>query len=564
MGKTKKIDFSAKRLSAMAEKYLSEGKFVPALRFTYNEIDRYGGEQDLYIRLADIYDRMGLSSSAINWWFKIWDDADAQDMPDIYEGLAANYMSMGKDAQAAFYYNCLIESDDQVPEEMKQEIAEAFSERPRQLFKISYPPRLADYKAEIDLAARALKKGDCKRAIAALDKVAEGSKDYVVATEMRALALLLAGKIGESKTECLKVLEIDPDNVRALATLAAAYLENDEKDKSLEIALKLCKLPPADAEEGYKIATVCCENGLHLEAYERFNALEKETPFDGKLLYFKGVAAFNCGQYEEALNAFGELCSIYPDAAVVEYFIKEIRGYCDALEKGEEREKPEITYFYQIPQSERERRCKFLMDIGKEPKAEAEILGIFAHTGGLFRWCFDELDGMDHDLQYLACVIADYCRVDEFLRDVLLDSEVLDLLKLEILRILYERNEEGIYGVVLYHVYRKIRLLPIKIGRKSRKKFISAYARTASKFVAINSEYGKKLKDAAEALYHALEKFDCFDQAKNADDCACAIYLLANLRDAGNNVETAALAFDANVDQVKVLLATALSAAEGL
>lgn len=565
MGKTRRIDFSAKRLGAMAEKYYGEGKFVPALRFTYKEIESYGPSQDCYFRLADIYEGMGLNSSAINCWFKALDGcSDEQDLPDIYEGLAVNYLNMGREAQSAFYYNCLIESDDQIPEEMKYEIAEAFAEKPKSPFKISYPPKFVDYKRELDLASRALKKGDCKSAVKTLEQVEKGSKDYVSAMEMRALALLLAGKIDEAKEVCAEILEEDGNSVRALSTLAAAYLEEGDREQSLRVARILCEIQPKDSEEEYKIATVCCENGLHLEAFERFSALEKETPFDGKLLYFKGVSAYNSGKYDEAKETFGELCAVYPDAAVVEYFMKEIHEYLDAIENGETREKPEIGYFYQIPQKERDKRCQFLMDIANANKVEAEVLGAFAHATGLFRWCFDELDGMDHDLQYLACVVAAHASIDDFLQDVLLDNEVLDLLKLEILRLLYERNEEVEYGAVLCHVYRKIRLLPISIGRKARKKFVSAYARTASKFVAISVDYGKKLKDAAETLYRALEKYDCFDQAKNVDDCACAIYLLANLRDAGRDIDTASLAFDANAERVKVLLVTAESAKAGL
>ncbi len=564
MGKTKRIDLSAKRLSALAEKYYGEGKYISALRFTYKEIERYGNSLDCYFRLADIYENMGLSSSAINCWFKALDCASEEDLPDIYEGLAMNYLSLGKEAQAAFYYNCLIESDDQLSDDIKYQIADIFSEKPKSSLKISYPPHLVDYKPELDKASRALKKGDCKNAVKILEKIERGSKEYVWSLEMRALALLLAERTEEAKKVCWEALEHDEYNVRALSTLSAAYFEEGDKEKSLEIARMLCSIQPKDDEEEYKIATVCCENGLHLEAFKRFCSLEKETPYDGKLLYFKGVSAYNAGKYEESMETLAKLCCIYPDAAVAEHFLKEIREYYEALASGEEREKPEVGYFYQVSQKERDKRCQFLMEISKMPKAEAEVLGIFAHTAGLFRWCFDELDGVDHDLQYLACVIAAHSNVDEFLKDVLLDNEVLDLLKIEILRLLYERNEEMVIGASVYHVYRKIRILPITIGRKARKKFISAYARTASKFSIMNADYAQKIKESAEALYRALEKYDCFEQAKNVDDCACAIYLTSNLRDMGKDIDTAVLTFDANADRVKVLLTTVESAKAGL
>ena len=111
----------------------------------------------------------------------------------------------------------------------------------------------------------------------------------------------------------------------ALSTLAAAHLEKGEREKSRELALRLCKTKTKDEEERFKIATVCCENGLHEEAYERFAELEKEMPFDGRMLYFKGVSAFESGKIKEAIQTFEDLCAVYPDAAVVEYYLKWIK-----------------------------------------------------------------------------------------------------------------------------------------------------------------------------------------------------------------------------------------------
>lgn len=558
MGKVKKIDLSAKRLGLLAEKCIDEGDYVSALRFTFRQIQR-GGTLSAYFRLCEIYEVLELNSSAINYWFKALDACGEEELPEIYEGLAMNYLTIGKEAQAAFYYNCLIESDEYIPEETKLEIAEAFADEPKSPFKISYPPSLADYTEELDGASRAIKKGDCKKALKFLEKIPEGAKDYELAMEMRSLAYLLTGETDRAIETCLTMLKTNENNVRALSTLAAGYLEKGENEKSKEIALRLCKLTAKDEEEGFKIATVCCENGLHKEAYERFVALEEDAPYDGKMMYFKGVSAFQCGKIKEAIQTFEDLCAVYPDAAVVEYYLKKIKAYYASVQKGEEAEKPTLTYFYQVPKEEREYRCDFLMDILKQPKEEAEIFGIFAHTGGLFRWCFDELDGMDHDLQYLACVVAARCRTDDFLKDVLLDNEVLDLLKIEILRLLFERNEKATFGTVLCHVYRRLTLLPIKIGRKSRKKFIEAYARTASKFIALRQDSGKKIKSAAEKLYRALEAYDSFDLIKNSDDASCAIYVLAEVKDVNAGIETASLAFDANPETVRVLLATVAS-----
>jgi hypothetical protein len=45
----------------------------------------------------------------------------------------------------------------------------------------------------------------------------------------------------------------------------------------------------------------------------------------------------------------------------------------------------------------------------------------------------------------------------------------------------------------------------------------------------------------------------------NTDDCACAIFFLAGLRELGNDKERIAAAFDANLSKVQVLLSYTVS-----
>ena len=105
------------------------------------------------------------------------------------------------------------------------DIVDAFSKDKRDGFHFVYPPRLADYSKEIDLGARALKMGDCERAIRTLSVVEKGAKGYEKAQEMQAVAQLLAGNTDEAERICKDLIEEYPDDVRVLATLSAVYLE---------------------------------------------------------------------------------------------------------------------------------------------------------------------------------------------------------------------------------------------------------------------------------------------------------------------------------------------------
>lgn len=557
----KKIDFSRKRLAKLADKYYNEGKYVSALRLAYREWNTYGGDPEVFARLSDIYEGMGLQGSAINCWFRFLDIAEEEDLPDIYEGLAVNYLGIGNENQSAYYYNRLIDADDTLSDDVKLDIAEAFSTKKKDNFRFVYPPKLADYSKEVSLGSRALKAGDCKRAVEEFSKVARGSKEYLSAKEMEAVAYLLSGNADKAEQVCKELLEDYPDDVRTQATLAAVYLEQGRGTESREIALSLAAKTQDNTDDLYKVATVCCENDLHEEAYKRFLLLDKKMPYDGRMLYFKAVAAYKSGHLQEAEDTLDTLCTVYPDAEVAKYYLKALREYRDgkADTYGEKLPAPTFTYFYHLPQEEREERCRALLKLGGMPKEEAQIFGVLILHDGYLHWCFDEMDGGDHDLQYLGLVTAVHIRADEFIRDVLLDFEVADVLKVETLRMLLERNEEMEIGLVLCNIYRKIPLYRIKIGRKRRKKFIEAYAKIASKFVVISDVYGKKIADAAERLYRTLEKENALDLIDNTDDCACAIFFLAGLRELGNDKERIAAAFDANLSKVQVLLSYMVS-----
>lgn len=549
MKKTKRIDLSEKRLAHLADKYYNEGEFVSALRFAYRQYVEFGESYEIYERFADIYEGMGLHGSAINWWYRALDVAYKEDLPDIYESLAVNYMNIGNETSSAFYYKKLIETDPTLPPQAKVEIAQAFAKDKRDNFRVIYPPEEADYSEEIETGSKALKSGNYDYAIRVLSNVVKGSKQYAEAHEMCAVANLLKGETSEAERLCKEVLETVPDDIRTLATLCAVYLEQERKEESKEIALRLNALEITDADELYKVATVCCENGLHREAYEKFCVLEQKMHYDGRMLYFKAVSAFKCGLLEEAKATLRTLCDIYPDAEVAKYYLRSLNG---REREGEEACEP--SYYYHLPQEEREARATLLLQMSKASKDEAELLGLISLQEGYFRWCFDEMDGSDHDLQYLALICAEHARADEFISEVFLDHEVLDVLKIETLRMLYERNEETTWGIVFYNMYKRVKLLPVKVGRKKRKIFVRGHARLASKFVLVNEAYGVKLKTAIERLYSVLEASNGLDLAFDETDIACVAFFVSGLKELGADPNDVIGAFEANAERVEKLL----------
>ncbi|MBQ5929271.1 MAG: hypothetical protein IIX02_00595, partial [Clostridia bacterium] len=111
-------------------------------------------------------------------------------------------------------------------------------------------------------------------------------------------------------------------------------------------------------------------------------------------------------------------------------------------------------------------------------------------------------------------------------------------------------------------IYQKVSLYRIHIGRKRRKKFLDAHAKIASKFIMLNSEYGEKIAGCAEVLYRSLEKQNLLELIDKPEDCACAIFFLAGLKELGTDPQRIAAAFEADFEKVQALLACVLASRE--
>jgi tetratricopeptide (TPR) repeat protein len=146
---------------------------------------------------------------------------------------------------------------------------------------------------------------------------------------------------------CKELLEDYPEDVRTQATLAAVYLEQGRAEESREIALALAAKTQENTDDLYKVATVCCENDLHEEAYKRFLLLDQKMPYDGRMLYFKAVSAYKCGYLQESEDTLDTLCTVYPDAEVAKYYLRALREYREGKEDefGEKYYyKPDFTF----------------------------------------------------------------------------------------------------------------------------------------------------------------------------------------------------------------------------
>lgn len=548
--KTLGIDLSEDRLLAIAADYIDDHNYIGALRMLNKNAELNGNAEDSYMLYAEAYDDMGLYEKSINGWFKYIDYSYGypdSDFTDAYEGLAVNYLNMGEEELSAFYYNkLLVETAAELTPDNRQEIINNFIVSRKSPLKIAWPPRLADYSGEMERGISYMRAGDFENAVAEFEKVDEGNKSYLSARNYIAMCDIIADKCDEAEQECLAVLKKYPDDVQALTTLAAVKNQQKKGEESRALAQRLLSVNASGTDDLYKIATVCCENGMHADAYTLFCKIEEDLPYDNSVLYFKAVSAYNSGRKRESLDAFDKIQTIYSDAVTAKYYSDVVRTHL--AENDEDYKTNPLTYFYRLPQEERESNIEILSAFVRLKDKHAKAISEEIDITDCIRWCFDE--GGDHgsvELKMLgaACAVkAAYC--DDLLRDILLDAFLPDSLKMQTLGFIAERNESCSYGVVVCHVYRKVDIPALSVGRNKKKVFVKAYAMTIARFGLIEPEYVHSLNSSVAALYEQLARAKALAEIKNAPALAAVIYANSGINEGTPDADAACAFFSAD------------------
>jgi tetratricopeptide (TPR) repeat protein len=549
MSKTLEIDLSAERLIAIAEGAVEDHNYIRALKMLNKNAELHSNDGESYTLYAEIFDDLGLNEKCINNWFKYIDCNEYGDLTEAYEGLAVCYLNLGNDQFSAFYYNKLLVETGELDETSRDEIIKTFLGSEKSNLKFVYPPEIADSREELSQGIEFMKTGEYDKAVEVFESVEEGNECYLSARNYIAMCNIIRDRLPEAEEECHAILEKYPDNVQALTTLAAVKTEQQKPDESKILASKLLTLDINNTEEMYKIATVCCENKMHQDAYHLFCKIEEDTGMDMNVLYFKAVSAFNSGLYDECLDAFDKLVTIYPNAVTAKYYYNVAR---DRIESGD---KTELSYFYRMPKEMREDSLKMLAVISKLSKAECKKMVDAIDLSECIRWCFDEIDTHgENELLYLATECAIKLGFDDIVSDILLNAFLPDTLKMYTLTLIGERNEANCFGVVICNMYKRVEYYCLHIGRTKRKNFVSAYAKLTAHFSIIDTDYGLKFAVSAEVLYSKLEKENRLADASDVDALSAAIYYMADL--GGDSVKRKDLSsfFDASEEQIKKIL----------
>lgn len=555
------INHSKKNLQQQADKKFESGDYFGAIRLTYFKIDRFQqAEMKDYFRLAMCYEELGVYSQALKNLYRFLNICDEGAFYIAYDQIARCYYFLENDEKSLYYRRKSIETDDEMSQDDKEHLFALFEEEPHEKsneFHFVYPPKLADNHEELVSANEALRSGDFASTLKILSGIKKGSKAYGMAQEMTAVTLLLQGDIEGAEETCLAVLKDNPDSVRTLTTLAAIYSEEDRRAESKRLVEKLCSMEGTTAEEKYKIATIACDNGMHEKALEIFSEIAKDSPYDKNLLYFKAVAAAESGDDATAESTLTRLVDLYPHAEVAKYYLQSLRLH---RLHPKTNKRPEFTYFYRVPDKVRQKRLVNLNVLTNLQGTDGKDYGENLITSGVLSWAFDEMNGTEIDLQFMAVEGAMYVAdcgsyiAQEFLMGVMLNPEISDIVKIDALRLVLEDGCEHHVGIVVEDIYKEINVREVNLGKKKRTVFLRGYAEIASKFALFGVQYLGRIVRTTENLYADLQAADSLELVKTPEALAAAIYESAELTEMGEGLKRVCALFRGSAREAKRIL----------
>ena len=214
-----------------------------------------------------------------------------------------------------------------------------------------------------------------------------------------------------------------------------------------------------------------------------------------------------------------------------------------------------LEYFYRLPKTECEVNISVLTAFNRLSDKGAKIFCDEMDIGAAIHWCFDEGDGnSSYELKLLGAMSAVKGELDDTVRDILLDAFLQDGIKLEVLSALVQQNREGEYGIVVCNLYKRVTLVPLKLGRNKKKIFLRAYGLVFSRFAMLETEYPFMLAAAAEKLYSKLESEGRLDICRAVPALAAAILKFSEVKESGLSEEQICSFFGASMQKVNEIL----------
>jgi len=121
-----------------------------------------------------------------------------------------------------------------------------------------------------------------------------------------------------------QILTVDPTSLLALSNLADAYKAKGEKDKAIEMNLRIYRLDPSNQAIAQSIVQELAQSGAPDKALPIIDSLLAGNPADPGMIKSKWLLQLRIGKFKDALATGEELVKVDTASATVDYYNRQI------------------------------------------------------------------------------------------------------------------------------------------------------------------------------------------------------------------------------------------------
>ena len=409
-----------------AEKHIDAGNFLEALQLYRQVLGMDPNNVEYLLCIAQIYTEMGLYAESNDVLIKI---AKYGETPtECLFAMGCNYMGMKDYALAEDVFEQYLAVDPEGD----------YSDDIDELFEILDADDILEDGVLHDVNQRMLmdasyagKKcfddGDFKGAIKHLQRVYDKDETMYSAVNNLALAYYFDGQKDKAITISEKILDKTPSNLHACCNLAFFYSDKKDFTSAARYLDKLDTFKDIEPDDMHKVALTYCELGYHHKAYQYFSKIVAFQPYDLRLLHFCGLAAYNCGLFNEAVNCFALILKIDPEHSLAQYYLAQTE---QAKKGGANRA---LEYVYQVQFNEIKKRIRYLNECLKQKDSSLTYKWTNdAYFKSVIKWgLYYGDDYIKKIVIEIMCMFTDAHVEDEF-RNFLLKTSEKDEIKNDI------------------------------------------------------------------------------------------------------------------------------------
>jgi tetratricopeptide (TPR) repeat protein len=442
-----------------ARKHVENNNYINALNYYRKAIEKDPDNLEYSLDLAEVFSEMGYFNESNQILFSVVQKNPSR--PDCYFAIGCNFLGLQEFPKAEECLEKYLEQDEYgLYAEEAQDLLEVLQSQ--EFYSEMMDDEEPGNEQVFSIAAKGkdfLDKGDYKRAVRELEKVARKEPSLTFARNNLALAYFCVGKLDKAIETCRSILAEYPLNIHANCNIALFLFEKGDIEASTQHIDTVLSMEVDDPEELHKIVVTLCETKQHKKVNLLLKKLLQYKPYDTKVLHYMAVSCYNLKMFKAAYKYWDKIEKISPNNTISSYYKHYIKGVMN-----DDKDFTELPYNFQVPYDEIIRRVKKINDLLKLPGADlANKWRNGDSLASLLSWGLDLNDALIK--KAILNVVASFRddKAEKFLREFILrKSEGEEQIK-EALTLLKDMNAPEPY---LAYVGDNIVEVNVSINRK--------------------------------------------------------------------------------------------------